>query len=211
MRIRARAVRRCGELLKEIERGYGKNQNISGGTPTNVLKKNLRLSNLKVLHPYMKAISPISCILISVLNIASIARAERTPPTEVPSIKTANAVISAPHHRQGEKSPTAGVLEAHHPTTKALLWRIQVYDPVDKTAEEDPLIFVESLSFDQRHNLVILSDEHGRVFVVDIESRKTTQIEIGSEQEGADQPATAPESKLEGDSKPQTESEGRSQ
>ena len=34
---------------------------------------------------------------------------------------------------------------------------------------------------------------------------------ISSEQDGANQPATAPESKLEGNSKPQTESEGRSQ
>ena len=36
MRIRSRAVRRCGELLKEIEKGHGKNQNISRDAPTNV-------------------------------------------------------------------------------------------------------------------------------------------------------------------------------
>lgn len=39
MRIRARAIRRCGELLKEIEKGHGKNQNISSGIPTNVTRK----------------------------------------------------------------------------------------------------------------------------------------------------------------------------
>jgi hypothetical protein len=36
MRIRARAVRRCGELLKEVEKANGANQNISRGAPTKV-------------------------------------------------------------------------------------------------------------------------------------------------------------------------------
>ena len=35
-RIRARAVRRCGELLKEIEKAQGANQNIKGGASPNV-------------------------------------------------------------------------------------------------------------------------------------------------------------------------------
>jgi len=38
-RIRARAVRRCGELLKEIEKGHGKNQNNGGGAPTKDLTR----------------------------------------------------------------------------------------------------------------------------------------------------------------------------
>lgn len=38
-RIRARAVRRCGELLKEIEKGHGQNQNNSGDAPTKVLTR----------------------------------------------------------------------------------------------------------------------------------------------------------------------------
>jgi hypothetical protein len=42
-------------------------------------------------------------------------------------------------------------------------------------------------------------------------SETGTLILHNREQDGADQPATVPESKLEGDSKPQPESEGRSQ
>ena len=38
-RIRARAIRRAGELLKQIEPGHGKNQNISGDAPTIVTRK----------------------------------------------------------------------------------------------------------------------------------------------------------------------------
>lgn len=37
-RIRARAIRRCGELLKEIQPAHGANQNISGGAPTKVTR-----------------------------------------------------------------------------------------------------------------------------------------------------------------------------
>ena len=36
MRIRARAIRRCGELLKEFERANGANQNIKGGASPKV-------------------------------------------------------------------------------------------------------------------------------------------------------------------------------
>lgn len=36
MRIRARAIRRCGELLKEIEKKQGANQNISADSVTKV-------------------------------------------------------------------------------------------------------------------------------------------------------------------------------
>lgn len=38
-RIKARAVRRAGELLQQIEPAYGANQNISVGTHTNVLTR----------------------------------------------------------------------------------------------------------------------------------------------------------------------------
>jgi len=37
-RIQARAIRRAGELLKEIEPQRGANQNISGGAPTKVTR-----------------------------------------------------------------------------------------------------------------------------------------------------------------------------
>jgi hypothetical protein len=38
-RIQARAIQRCGQLLNEIEKAHGANQNINGGTPTKVTRK----------------------------------------------------------------------------------------------------------------------------------------------------------------------------
>jgi hypothetical protein len=38
-RIQARAFRRCGQLLAEIEKAQGANQNISEGVHTNVLTR----------------------------------------------------------------------------------------------------------------------------------------------------------------------------
>ena len=71
-------------------------------------------------------------------------------------------------------------------------------------------VFIKSLSFDKTHNLLILSDEAGRIFVLDLQSKKVTQIENSAEQDGADQPATAPQSRPEGKEKPRPESDGRS-
>lgn len=39
MRVRARAIRRCGELLQAIAPGRGANQNIKGDAPPNVLTR----------------------------------------------------------------------------------------------------------------------------------------------------------------------------
>lgn len=39
MRIRDRAIRRCGELLKEFEKSHGANQNIGDGVDTKVTRK----------------------------------------------------------------------------------------------------------------------------------------------------------------------------
>ena len=41
IRIRDRAIRRCGELLKQVEPARGANQNISTGTDTNVTRKSV--------------------------------------------------------------------------------------------------------------------------------------------------------------------------
>jgi hypothetical protein len=122
-------------------------------------------------------INTIALTLVLVCN----APAERdAPPKVVSPVKTDNAIISAPHgirnYQKNEVSRMGGVLEAHHPTTKELLWRIQVYDPIDQTREEDPHVFIRSLSFDKIHNLLILSDELERVYVLDLKTKKVTQI-----------------------------------
>src|SRR5690554_3481448 len=45
LRIRARAIRRAGELLKQIEPGYGANQNIKDGSDPNVLTRKQAAAN----------------------------------------------------------------------------------------------------------------------------------------------------------------------
>ena len=99
--------------------------------------------------------------------------AKRLAPNEVAPVKTDKAVISVPHF------PKGGVLEAHDPKTKKLLWRVQVYKTVyDKNLEKDVQdVFIKSLSYDKRHNLLIMSDEKGRVFVLNLKTKKVTQIE----------------------------------
>jgi len=40
-RIQAKAIRRCGELLKEVAKQHGANQNIKGGAPPQVTRKSV--------------------------------------------------------------------------------------------------------------------------------------------------------------------------
>ena len=117
---------------------------------------------------------------IFVLLLASSAVARRSAPAEVPAITSVEAVYSVPHF--GFKNGTGqsgGVIHAHHPKTKKLLWSVQVYKTsYDKDLEEDVQdVFIKSLSFDEDHNLLIMSDEKSRVFVLNLTTRKVTQNE----------------------------------
>ena len=116
---------------------------------------------------------------IFVLLLASSAIAKRIAPAEIPAITTGQAVYSVPHF--GFKNGTGqngGVIHARDPKTKELLWSVQVYKTVYNKALEGDVqdVFIKSLSFDKKHNLLIMSDEISRVFVLNLTTRKATQI-----------------------------------
>jgi hypothetical protein len=123
----------------------------------------------------MKAIVYTTTLL---LLLATTVMAKRIAPKEVPSIKTDKAVFSVPHFPGRERSQNGGVIEAHHPETKELLWRVTLYKTVyDETLEGDVQdVFITTLSFDKAHNLLIASDEMSRVFVLDVGTQKVTQV-----------------------------------
>ena len=64
---------------------------------------------------------------------------------------------------------------------------------------------------DSRGSMVYRFKLRDFVEVEEISAKKAQKESTKAEQDGADQPATAPESKPEGDSKPKPDSEGRSQ
>ena len=112
--------------------------------------------------------------------MASSAVAKRKAPAEVPAIKTAEAIYSVPHFgfRNGT-GDNGGVIHAHHPKTKKLLWSIQVYKTIYKNNLEGDVqdVFIKSLSYDGDHNLLIMSDERSRVFVINLATKRVTQVE----------------------------------
>lgn len=61
-----------------------------------------------------------------ILLLASNVMAKRNAPEEVPPIATEKAVYSVPHFPEGDRVQNGGVVEARHPKTKKLLWRIQI-------------------------------------------------------------------------------------
>lgn len=113
-----------------------------------------------------------------ILLLASGAMAKRTAPAQVPAITTDKAVFSVPHTPMGERAQSGGFVEARNPKTKKLLWRIQIYKTLyDPGLELDVQnVFITTLSYDKIHNLLIMSDEKKRVFVLNLVTRKVTQI-----------------------------------
>ena len=115
-----------------------------------------------------------------VLLMASSLMAGRTPPSDVPPIITDKAVFSVPHFSfKGKRHHNGGYIEVHHPETKKLLWRVEIYKIIYVKGLEGDVqdIFIKSLSFDKSHNLLLMSDERKRVFVLDIITKKVTQIQ----------------------------------
>ena len=105
--------------------------------------------------------------------------AKRLAPEEVPPIATETAVFSVPHFPEGDRIQNGGVIEARDPKTKKLLWRIRVYQTdYDEALEKDVQdVFIKSMTLDKVHNLLILSDEESRLFVLNLTTKKVTRIE----------------------------------
>ena len=113
-----------------------------------------------------------------VLLLASNVMARRHAPEEVPPIATDKAVFSVPHFAYLNDTQNGGAVEARHPKTKKLLWRIQIYKTdYDKGLEQCVQdVFIKTLSFDKSHNLLVMSDEKSRVFVFNLTTKRVTQI-----------------------------------
>lgn len=107
------------------------------------------------------------------------AMAKRAAPENVPPIATDKAVYSVPHFPEGDRMQNGGVVEARDPKTKKLLWQVQVYktkydDGLEKDVQD---VFIKTLTLDKVHNLLIMSDEESRVFVLNLITKRVTRIE----------------------------------
>jgi hypothetical protein len=105
--------------------------------------------------------------------------AKRSAPEEVPPIATDKAVFSVPHFPEGDRKQNGGVVEARDPKTNALLWQVKIFKTeYDEALEKDVQdVFIKSLTMDKVHNLLIMSDEKSRVFVLNLATKKVTKIE----------------------------------
>ena len=104
--------------------------------------------------------------------------AKRAAPKDVLPIATDNAVYTAPHVKLPQFSMrNPGFVEARHPETKKLLWRIQIYSiKYDPTLEQDIQdIFIKTMSFDNKNNSMLVSDERSRTYVLDLTTKAVTR------------------------------------
>ena len=111
--------------------------------------------------------------------LAANVMAKRGAPEEVPPIATDKAVFSVPHFPEGDRIQNGGVVEARDPKTNKLLWQVQIYKTEHDVALEKDVqdVFIKSLTLDKVHNLLIMSDEKSRVFVLNLATKRVTQIE----------------------------------
>ncbi|MDA7514648.1 hypothetical protein N8513_01495 [bacterium] len=114
-------------------------------------------------------------MLLAGLNVM----AKRAAPEKVSPIATDKAVYSVPHFPGGDRMQNGGVIEARDSKTKKLLWQVQIYKTkYDEALEKDVQdVFIKSLTLDKVHNLLIMSDEKSRVFVLNLITKRVTQIE----------------------------------
>ena len=114
-----------------------------------------------------------------ILFLAQSVMAKRTAPSDVPPVITDKAIFSVPHFSGEGREKNGGYIEAHHPKTKKFLWRVQIYKTIYKKGLEGDVqdVFIKTLKFDKVHNLLIMSDEKSRVFVLNLTTKKVTQIE----------------------------------
>lgn len=117
--------------------------------------------------------------LAFLLLLANSAMAKRAAPAEIPAIVTEQAVFSAPHFAfENGMQQNGGVILAHDPKTKKLLWRMQIYKTTYTQTKETDVqdVFLKTLRYDEVHHLLIMSDETSRVFVLNLATKKVTQI-----------------------------------
>ena len=123
---------------------------------------------------------------ILVLFLASAAMAKRAAPKDVPPIVTDKATYSVPHVRMPQFSMrNPGFVEAHHPETKKLLWRIQIYNiKYDPELEQDVQdVFIKTMSLDKKSNSLLVSDERSRTYVLNLTTKKVTREVSGAQTE----------------------------
>jgi len=123
---------------------------------------------------------------ILVLILASSLMAKRAAPKDVPPIITDNAVYSVPHVRLPQFFMcNPGFVEARHPETKKLLWRIQIYNiKYDPALEQDLQdVFIKTMSLDKKNNSLLVSDERSRNYVLDLTTKKVAREVSGAQTE----------------------------
>ena len=123
----------------------------------------------------MKAIIPLTFIIFLTPTLF----AKRVAPAIVSPVVTTHTIYSVVNSSvEKGKEIRGGFIEARHSKHRKLLWRAKIYQTdYDLKLERDVQdIFIKTLTHDKSHDLLIMSDEKGRAFVLDIKSQKVTQI-----------------------------------
>lgn len=145
-----------------------------------------RMIRMQILKPMFSVIVrheaclKVLFFLLTFILVIPDANAKRVAPKGVMPVVTSAAVYSAPHFlfEKGKAPIRGGIVEAREPGSEKILWRVQVYQTkYDDQLETDVQdVFIKSLSFDALHEILVISDEASRLFVLDAKNKKVTQI-----------------------------------
>jgi hypothetical protein len=117
--------------------------------------------------------------VILIMAVASISLAKRSAPKPVPSIRYKGIVYSVIHwSSENGTGQNGGYIEARDKRSKKKIWGCVVYR-IKKTAglEGDVQdVFITNLRIDKKKRVLIVINEIGEIFHVNIKTRKVSRI-----------------------------------
>lgn len=105
------------------------------------------------------------------------AQAKRAAPKEVAPVVHDGVRYTAPHWLDGKKQ-AGGYVQAHDTKSGKLLWEVRVYETKLDTRKERDVqdVFITSLAIDSKSKGLVVANERGKRFVVDLATRKVKQL-----------------------------------
>ncbi|QQS04353.1 MAG: hypothetical protein IPK50_18995 [Fibrobacterota bacterium] len=118
-------------------------------------------------------------LMVFILLPLSAVNGFRSPPKPVTPVVLDGVQYSSPHFNLiDQKSVRGGVIEARKEATKELLWRIRIYKTFyfPLMEEDGSDVFIVSLCVFSDAKLLLVKDENGRVFSLDLVSKDINRI-----------------------------------
>lgn len=125
-------------------------------------------------------------LILLMMSIFSLSYAKRIPPDNVPPViyQGVKYVVIPWGYNENNPNQNGGYIEARDEKTDEKLWGLRVYDVYynDNLERDAQDVFITSLSLDDRNQCLVIQDERGKIYYVDIAKRRVIEPPTGEQQ-----------------------------